>query len=256
VTKSPSELANFKRELQRAFLAGVVEAWTSGPELSDALGALRLGHVAVSHIRAIGGNNNLAADVTLLPPPSTTSEQLSQLALLPPSELLLSSSALRKDLLSSERLSMPLGVDARRPSRRLSGDAIIGVVIGCVGVLAAILAAVVVVMRRRRSTVDTHCDGRSSVASDDSEAQARQALSTAGGGPVMPSDGGAHSAVMFTAAAGGSSAAGQPSGPAAAAALDKEDSEDCPDLTCVGDAAVAAGDGSGVKPGVRETATL
>lgn len=267
VTKSPSELANFKRELQRAFLAGLAEAWTSGPELTDALGALRLGHVSVSHIRAIGGNNNLAADVTLLPPTSTTPEQLSQLALLPPAELLLAAAPLRKDLLSSERTSMPMGVEAARPHTTLNGDAIIGVVIGCVGVVAAILAAVVVVMRRRASTIDARCDGRSSVASDDSEAQAHQALNTAGGGPVVPSDGGAHSAVTMAAAA--AAAGDQPSGPAAAAALDEESAE-CPD--CKGEAARGAaagaatsadgssnavvGGSSGVKRGVREEATL
>jgi hypothetical protein len=178
VTGSPVELARFKAELQRAFLAGAVEAWTDGPDLADSLGALRLAHVSVSDIRT-NHNNNLVADVTLLPPYSTSQEQLAQLSLLPPAELLLSSSSLRKDLITGER-STTVAVSApSAPKKLLSGDAIIGVVIGCVGVLASILAAIVVVVRRRATVraCISHCS------SDDSEAQARQALSTAGGAP-------------------------------------------------------------------------
>lgn len=178
VTASPLGLARFKSELQRAFLAGTVEAWTDGPDLADSLGALRLAHVSVSDIRT-NHNNNLIADVTLLPPDNTSHEQLAQLSLLPPAELILSSSSLRKDLMTGER-STAIAVSAPSASRKiLGGDAIIGVVVGCVGVLAAILAAVVVVVRRRatvRARV-SHCS------SNDSEAQARQALSTAGGAP-------------------------------------------------------------------------
>lgn len=177
------ELARFTSELQRAFLAGTVEAWTDGPDLADALGALRLAHVSVTNIRP-SSSNNLVADVTLTPPPNTSTEQLAQLSLLSPADLIASSSGLRKELVSSERL-MPSTTNASRGSRKIiGGDAIIGVVIGCVGVLAAMLAAAVVVVRRRRTVHASisHCS------SDDSEAQVRQALSTAGGAPQTASD--------------------------------------------------------------------
>jgi hypothetical protein len=62
-----------------------------------------------------------------------------------------------------------VGATSAFSKRFLSGDAIIGVVIGCVGVLAALLAAVVVVVRRR-GTVRTRGDS-SDCGSDDSEAQ-------------------------------------------------------------------------------------
>lgn len=62
-----------------------------------------------------------------------------------------------------------VGASSAFSKRFLSGDAIIGVVIGCVGVLAALLAAVVVVVRRR-GTVRTRGDS-SDCGSDDSEAQ-------------------------------------------------------------------------------------
>lgn len=190
IIENPTELARFTSELQRAFLAGAVEAWTDGPDLADSLGALRLAHVSVSNIRP-SSSNNLVADVTLVPPPNTSTEQLAQLSLLSPADLILGSSGLRKELVSSERL-MPSTNSASRGSRKIfGGDAIIGVVIGCVGVLAAMLAATVVVIRRRRTVHASisHCS------SDDSEAQARCALSTAGGAPSTASD---HHAVTVT----------------------------------------------------------
>lgn len=175
---NPVETERFKSEIQRAFLAGVVEAWTNGPDLADTAGALRLAHASVGPIRA-NANNNAIVDVTLLPPTSTTPEQIAQLALLPPAELLAASSAVRKDLVSSERAPTPFVHDQAQHHKLLEGDAIIGVVIGAVGVVAAILAAIVVVVRRR-ATVHARDRGFS----DDSEAQQRQHLSTAGGSPA------------------------------------------------------------------------
>lgn len=174
---NPVESERFKSEVQRAFLAGVVEAWTNGPDLADTAGALRLVHAIVGPIRA--NANNVMIDVTLLPPPSTTPEQIAQLALLPPAELLAASSAVRKDLVSSERASASAVHDQAQQHKLLEGDAIIGVVIGAVGVVAAILAAIVVVVRRRATV-----HARNRIFSDDSEAQARQHLSTTGGSPA------------------------------------------------------------------------
>lgn len=193
--KSPLEAARFRTELQRAFLTGVVEAWTNGPDLADNLGALRLAHVVVTSVRT-NSNGNTIADVTLLPPANTNPEQLAQLSLLPPAELLLSTSNLRKDLISSER-SMATGAnDSARSHKTLGGDAIIGVVIGCVGVVAAILAAVVVVIRRR-ATVNAR--GSTTTYSDDSESQARMALSAAG---ITPGGGGPSSSSLCSTPTG------------------------------------------------------
>lgn len=187
ITRSPVESMRFRSELQRAFLAGTVEAWSDGPDLADNLGALRLAHVTVSNIRTLPASstssgkddNVVAADVTLLPPVGTTPVQLAQLAVLPPAELLLSSSKLRKELVSSERASLSgVAGEAAPRNKGLGGDVLIGVVIGCVGVFAAILAAAVVIVRRR-ATIKTHAISYS----DDSEAQARQPFSTAGGAP-------------------------------------------------------------------------
>jgi hypothetical protein len=179
VIASPLDLARFSSELQRSFLAGTVEAWTDGPDLADGMGALRLAHVVVSNIRP-NKENALVADVTLTPPTGTTREQLATLSKLPASELLLSSSSLKSDLVDGQKGAAG-GVGAAASGWRrkvMGGTAIIGVVVGCVGVLAALLAAAVVVVRRRRHTVRL-----SHASSDDSEGQARQALSTAGGAP-------------------------------------------------------------------------
>lgn len=47
---SPLGSSRFRSELQRAVLAGTVEAWSEGPDMADTLGALRLAHVEVGGI--------------------------------------------------------------------------------------------------------------------------------------------------------------------------------------------------------------
>jgi hypothetical protein len=50
VVNSPLGSSRFRSELQRAVLAGTVEAWSEGPDMADTLGALRLAHVEVGGV--------------------------------------------------------------------------------------------------------------------------------------------------------------------------------------------------------------
>jgi hypothetical protein len=185
------ELASFKAELQRAVLAGLAEQWSEGaPALSDASGALHLGYVAVNSVRAAG---DVVASVSVLPPEGTSAAALKQLSALPPRDLVSASSSLRPSLLSGERSTDALAAarshaTAGAGSKQLRGDAIIGVVVGCVGMMAAIVASVIVLLKRRRVTTkrpEQQQDNTLATAlkgdSDDGSASSAAASSSAGG---------------------------------------------------------------------------
>jgi hypothetical protein len=158
LSASDNVTTDFKSQLQKAFLAGVAGAWTDGPSLADANGALKLAYVLVSNFRpgSVVGNarssGSVVADVYFTPPKGTTQQQLRQLASKAPGEFISSSSKLQEHLLGAEFLGQS-AAGAGRSRRPLGPGGIAGIVTGVVlsAVAGLALALLLVRWRARRS---------------------------------------------------------------------------------------------------------
>lgn len=157
-------MADFKQQLQKAFLAGVAGVWEDGPSLADSTGALKLAYVLVANVRpgsvvsSARSAGSVLVDVYFTPPKGSTPLQLQKLADLAPADLISSSSTLQLHLLSGELVKQY----SKDYHKSMAAGAIAGIAVTVtVVVTAAVLLALMLPRWRARragstgSTADT-----------------------------------------------------------------------------------------------------